>query len=176
MPVVAPPSKIAFTPQMEKIRKYITNRFTFSFFLFWRLPAAFIAGTRVEEVTNEKCTISLPYKWLTQNPFKSIYFASQSMAGEMSTGIFGMIATYQSDPSVAMLVENIEAKFTKKADARIYFTCEEGQKILQAVEKAKQTGEAVRVRAETIGRMKNGVEVSRFWVTWSFKARTKKHV
>jgi hypothetical protein len=42
------------------------------------------------------------------------------------------------------------------------------------VEEAKATGEARTIPLETVGRLADGTEVSRFTFTWSIKARTKR--
>lgn len=55
-----------------------------------KLPLAWLAGLRMEELTADRCRISVPYRWLSQNPFRSTYFAALSMAAEMSTGALGL--------------------------------------------------------------------------------------
>ena len=72
---------------------------------------------------------------------------------------------------VAMLIVGLDAEFSKKADRRVTFTCEEGGKILAAVRETVATGEPATVRVETVGRMDDGTEVSRFRFHWSFKRR-----
>ena len=57
----------------------------------------------------EKCITSVPYKWLTQNPFRSTYFASLAMAAEMSTGILALSNVYKRNPPFSMLVIKMEA-------------------------------------------------------------------
>ncbi len=130
-----------------------------------------MAGVRLEELTDDKCMVSVPYKWLTQNPFRSVYFACLQMAGEMSTGLLAYSHVYESNPRVSMLVVNMKSEFLKKADERIYFTCEDVKKIQEAVIRAKQSGEAQVVEANTTGRTKSGIEVARFIINWSFKRR-----
>ncbi|MEO5562810.1 MAG: thioesterase, partial [Chitinophagaceae bacterium] len=47
----------------------------FRMFLFAKLPSAYFAGVRVREMDEKKCVVTVPYKWYTQNPFRSTYFA-----------------------------------------------------------------------------------------------------
>lgn len=139
--------------------------------MLMKLPSAWFCGVRVREIDAQHAVVSVPYKWLSQNPFNSIYFACQAMAAEMSTGLLAMGHIYQRKPAVSMLVTKIEASFTKKASERIYFTCTDGNAILQAIETAIATGEGQAVTATSIGRNKVGEVVSEFKVEWSFKAR-----
>ena len=76
-----------------------------------KLPAAYFCGIRVRYTDETKCAVTVPFKWLTKNPFRSTYFACLSMAAEMSTGVLAMGHVYKKDPEVSMLVTKIEANF-----------------------------------------------------------------
>ena len=158
-------------PIDEKLRKQISSRWQLPFYMGFKLPLGLFAGLRVDQLDTEKCLVSVPYGWRSQNPFRSIYFAAQSMAAEMSTGAIAMLATKSASKSVAMLITNMEAEFVKKANKRTTFTCTQGLEIFQSVEQAVQTGEPQKCTVETIGTMADGTIVSTFKFTWSFKAR-----
>ena len=145
----------------------------FTLFLIRDLPMGFLAGMRVKEITPEQCKVTIPYKYLTKNPFKSMYFACLSMAAEMSTGALGVAATFGQKPSVSMLVGGIEGEFSKKAVGLITFTCKDGHLQFEAVERCKTSGEGESATLLTIGTDEAGDEVARFKFTWSFKARKK---
>lgn len=138
-----------------------------------RLPAAFFAGLRVKELSGHKAVVSVRYKWFTQNPFRSMYFAVQSMAAEMSTGLLASGHIYKRNPAISMLVAGIEAKFFKKATDVVSFTCNDGEAILQQIEEAVVTGEPRTIKCRSEGTDIAGDVVSEFFITWSFKARTK---
>ena len=144
----------------------------FRMFLFRKVPAAFFSGLKVEEINEEKCAISVPYKWFNQNPFRSTYFATLSMAGEMSTGALAMAYLFKLEKPVSMLVTSIEGNFLKKATGKTIFTCEEGGLFRTAIAEAIASGEAKIVRARTTGRNSNGEIVAEFLVSWSFKKKS----
>ena len=152
-------------------QKLALNKLKFGLFMFTKLPSAFLCGVRLRSLQEHKCTTSVPYKWLSQNPFKSTYFACQAMAAEMSTGMLGLGHSYQSKPGISMLVVKFEAQYFKKATERIYFTCSSGQAIKDAIEKSKLTGEGYTVECISTGKNKAGEMMSEFKVTWSYKAR-----
>ena len=102
----------------QAVLKKMNNRLLMSFFIGAKIPLAWAAGVRVESVAADSCAISLPYGWRSQNPFKSIYFAAQAMAAEMSTGMLGELACQSAPASIAMLVVGMEAEFVKKANKR----------------------------------------------------------
>ena len=140
-------------------------------FLLTRLPPAYIAGVRVREIDEQQCRVTVPYKWLSQNPFRSTYFACLSMAAEMSTGVLAMAQVYKRKPSVSMLVVKVESEYFKKATGRTSFICRDGDLFQKAVEETITTGEAKTVTARSEGTKKEGEVVARFTITWSFKAK-----
>ncbi len=156
-----------------KLLKRVTNSTLFSFFLFAKLPMGWIAGIRVKSLSKESCVTSVPFKSLNKNPFKSIYFAVQSMAAELSTASPCLLAIEGLNPSVAFIIVDMKANFYKKAVDRVYFTCEDGNKAFDAVNKAINTRDAAEATFKTVGKMKDGTIVSEFEFTWSFKQRRK---
>lgn len=155
----------------EKFIRLLKHPVKFRMFLFSKLPAAFLAGVRVREADEKKCVVSVPYKWLSQNPFRSTYFACLSMAAEMSTGSLAMAHLYKIKPPVSMLVVKVESEYFKKAIDRTYFTCEDGEQFYNTIQETIATGEPRIVRAHSTGRNKKGEVVADFFITWSFKAK-----
>ena len=144
----------------------------FRMFLFYKLPSAFFSGVRVREIDEKQCVTSVPYKWLTQNPFRSTYFASLAMAAEMSTGVLALAHLHKRQPPVSLLVVKLEANYFKKATGRTYFTCEDGELINATIEQAIASGEGHAIRAKSVGKNINGEVVAEFFISWSFKARS----
>ncbi len=162
------------SPKGKKYIDRIQNSFLFNLFLLKELPLAWMAGCSLKSVSPEQCQIRMPFGWRNQNPFKSIYFAAQSMSAEMSTGMLAVLAIENSNESIAMLVSNVEGGFTKKANASVTFTCSDGQKMFDAIEETCRTGEPVLVPMKTVGVMDDGTEVSNWTFTWSVKKRSRK--
>jgi hypothetical protein len=149
----------------------IRNPVKFRLFLFKKLPAAYFAGLRIKELGAEQCAVTVPYKWFTQNPFRSIYFACLSMAAEMSTGVLCMSVIYKRNPPVSMLVVSMRAEFFKKATGLCTFYCHDGASIAAAVERALQTGAGQTVEAVSKGYNADNEPIATFYITWSFKPK-----
>lgn len=147
------------------------NPFKFRLFLFTKLPAAYLAGIRIKECNQETCSVSVPFKWFTQNPFRSTYFACLSMAAEMSTGALAMANVYHRKPSASMLITSVESKYYKKAIGTSLFTCNDGFKIKTAVDDAYKTFSPQSVTAKSEGYNKEKELVAEFWFTWSIKVK-----
>lgn len=157
--------------EKNKMLSLAQSSFKFRLYLFSKLPAAFFSGIKIREINTEKCTTSVPYKWLTQNPFRSTYFASLAMAAEMSTGVLALSNVYKRESAVSMLVTKMEASYFKKATGISFFTCGEGLKIANTVNEAISSGEGKTITVKTTGRNKNDELIAEFLFTWSFKAK-----
>ena len=147
------------------------NPVKFKLFLLSKLPAAFIAGIKIEQCNEESCTVSVPYKWLTQNPFRSTYFACLSMAAEMSTGALAMANVYQRKPRASMLITNVESKYFKKGVDKTIFTCNDGLKIKEVVNEAYQTFSPQSITVKSEGYNQSNELIAEFLFTWSFKVK-----
>ena len=55
-------------------------------FLMFKLPAAYFTGVRAKHLDDTTCIVSVKHRWINQNPFKSMFWAVQGMAAELSTG------------------------------------------------------------------------------------------
>jgi Domain of unknown function (DUF4442) len=151
--------------------KMMKHPLKFRMFLFTKIPSAFFSGVRIKNIDERRCIVTVPYKWFSQNPFRSTYFACLAMAGEMSTGSLAMAHLYKRKPPVSMLVINMQADYFKKATGKTFFTCEDGEMFYGAIEDTIRTGEAATVKAKSTGKNKEGEIIAEFFITWSFKAK-----
>jgi hypothetical protein len=143
----------------------------FNQFLFFKLPSAFWCGVRVKSINENQCVVTVKHRWINQNPFQSMYFAVQAMAAELATGAMVINKIKESNQSISMLVANNKSNFSKKAIGRIYFTCNDGNKINQAIEKTIATGEGQTFWMKSIGVNENGEQVSEMDFEWSIRLK-----
>ena len=59
--------------QIEFIKKSFTNNFKFRFSLFKILPMGFLSGMKIIKLTEDKCSVTVPYKRKNKNPFQSTF-------------------------------------------------------------------------------------------------------
>lgn len=140
-------------------------------YLFFKLPSAYWAGVRVKEIVHNQCRVQVRHKWFNQNPFKSMYFAVQAMAAELSTGALVMKYIKESNKKVSMLVAHTNGTYTKKATGVITFTCNDGEKVKDALAKAIATGEGQRFWMTSVGVDKSGDQVSEMNFEWTIKVK-----
>ena len=157
-------------PPVVAFKQQVLNPFKLRLFLLRKLPMAWLAGLRLTQLSATSATVTVPFKYLTQNPFRSIYFACLAMAAELASGIQAMLHTQGGGP-VSMLVVGLEADFSKKATGLISFVCDDGAAIAQAVAESRATGQGRTVQATSTGTDAAGDVVARFRITWSFRAK-----
>jgi hypothetical protein len=143
--------------------------FLFRLMLLKMLPLGFIAGLELQRADEQACYVGLRYSYLTKNPFRSMYFAAQAMAAEMSTGLPALLHLRATKSNTSMLVTDFEASYFKKAVGKIQFRFEEVAALKQAIDTAGTEG----TQFVAISRGYNAQNdcVAEMRVRWSFKKR-----
>ena len=141
-------------------------------FLLKKLPSAFFCGVRIRRAAAETAVVSVPYSWLTTNPFRSTYFACLAMAAEMSTGVLAMAHVYRKSPAISMLVVGLDSVYHKKAVGLTTFTCMDGHLFEDAIRVATVSGVPQSVTATSTGTNAANEKIATFRVTWSFRVRS----
>ncbi len=157
-------------PAVQRFMRDVNTGWKMWLFALVKLPSLVWWGIRVRSLTTQECRTAIPFSWRTQNPFRSTYFAAQSGVAELSTGLLCMLAM-AGRAKVSMLITKIEGDYVKKATSTVEFHCEQGAEIIATVDRAFETGEPQVVRVMTVGRQSDGVEVARFYFTWSFRVK-----
>lgn len=140
-------------------------------FLLVKLPLAWLAGVRVKSMNNNSVTVTVKHKWINQNPYKSMFWAVQGMAAELTTGVLMMKAINNSGKRISMLVTNQQGSFTKKGTGLLHFECNEGDLIDEAIKKSIDTKEGQTITLNAKGIDSTGDVVSNFSFEWSIKVK-----
>ena len=156
-------------PKAIVYQKRMTNPFIFWWAMLLKLPSAVFWKLRIKSLTEEKCEVTIPFTWRTQNPFKSIYFAAMAGAAELSTGALCQLSM-AGKGNFSMLVVDFRAEYHKKANQKITFTCSQGLELAKLINKL-QPGETGTLTMVATGTDIQGQNVAKFYVTWSFKRK-----
>ena len=159
------------TKNKTRLQKKMLNPIFFKLFLILKLPLAFLAGVKLKTLNNTHSTVQLKYNYLNKNPFKSIYFAALSMAGELASGILAASFIYKNTPQVSMLVVGLKIEFSKKAVGLINFNCNQGKEIQDCINKSLATKEGQTIEITTTATDQEGDVVAIFNIKWSFKSK-----
>lgn len=149
----------------------ITKR-SIRYFTLLKLPLVYFSGIRITTIDTDRVEASVKLKWINQNPFRSMFWAVQGMAAELTTGVLLMREINAQKSSVSMLLVETKASFSKKAKGKIVFSCDESKSAKDLIEKAISTGDGQLHLFTSIGKDENGDEVSRFQFHWSVKSKS----
>ena len=141
--------------------------FGINLYTFFNLPSAWWCGVRVKKIKRKCCSTKVNLNWINKNPFKSMFWAIQGMAAELSTGVLIMQASKSFKCDISMLVINNKATFTKKAKGQIVFSCNNGEAVEKTFTKLLKTNKSQTLWLQTIGVDEGGDIVSTFDFEWT---------
>jgi hypothetical protein len=141
------------------------------FYMLFNIPAAYFTGVRVRSIDEKQCTVRVRLNFMNKNPFRSMFWAVQGMAAELSTGALIMHALHGSNTKASVLVIENKATFSKKAVGRIRFSCNQGEAVLRAIHTAKEANAPQQLWLHANGLDETGEEVSSFSFLWTIKVK-----
>ncbi|MDB0024809.1 DUF4442 domain-containing protein [bacterium] len=148
--------------------KYTPNKI--NRWLLFKLPAAWLTGVRLSVINEGKCEVKVRFKWINQNPYRSMFWAVQAMAAELTTGMLLTKSIQDSNSDISMLLVSNKSSFYKKAVGKITFVCDEGENAKQLINSTiKNTTSKAWFKAK--GYDEAGDQVSEFDFEWSCKKR-----
>ena len=145
----------------------------YNLFLLRKLPAAYFCGVRIRSLDSDQCEIKITLNWFNKNPFKSMFWAAQGMAAELTTGLMITDKIKKSGYDISMLLISNKANYFKKATGTIIFNCTQGNKIDDTIEKLIALKIPQTIVLSSTGINKQNVTVSKFIFEWSLKIREK---
>ena len=148
------------------------NSLKYTFFLFFQLPSAFFCGVRLKYLDSLKSIVLINHSWFNKNPFKSIFWAAQGMAAELTTGSLIKNVIKESGVNVSYLVVENKSSFYKKATGKIIFECNQGKELQDLFNSFDQHNNKAIIELKSIGIDSNNIKVSEFSFTWSLKVRS----
>ena len=135
-----------------------------------KLPAAWLSGVRLSLINDSRCEVKVKFKWINQNPYRSMFWAVQGMAAELSTGMLLTNSIQNSNANISMLLVSNKSSFHKKAVGKITFTCEEGENAKKLINSTIQNITS-KDWFKAKGYDEKGDLVSEFDFEWSCKKR-----
>ena len=145
--------------------------FKYNLFLFKDLPSAWLCGIRINELNDKKCLVSVKHNWFNSNPFRSLYWAVQGMASELTTGMLIIKEKDNFDFNISMLVVSNSSKFLKKAKGKIIFECNDVKIIKDSFQNLTINSPTTVIKLSSKGYDSIGDIVSEFNYEWSIKRK-----
>ena len=148
--------------------KYTPNQI--NKWMLFKLPAAWLTGVRVSLISETKCEVKVRFKWINQNPYRSMFWAVQGMAAELTTGMLLIKSIQESNTNISMLLVGNKSNFYKKAVGKIKFICDQGETAKELINLTKKNI-THKAWLKAKGFDETGDIVSEFDFEWSCKKR-----
>ncbi|MBT3685323.1 MAG: DUF4442 domain-containing protein [Cryomorphaceae bacterium] len=148
--------------------KYTPNQI--NKWMLFKLPAAWLTGVRVSLISETKCEVKVRFKWINQNPYRSMFWAVQGMAAELTTGMLLTKSIQESNTNISMLLVGNKSNFYKKAVGKIKFICDQGETAKELINLTKKNI-THKAWLKAKGFDETGDIVSEFDFEWSCKKR-----
>ncbi len=138
--------------------------------MLFKLPAAWLTGVRISSISDTKCEVKVRFKWINQNPYRSMFWAVQGMAAELTTGMLLTKSIQESNTNISMLLVGNKSNFYKKAVGKIKFVCDQGETAKELINLTKKNI-THKAWLKAKGFDETGDMVSEFDFEWSCKKR-----
>ena len=138
--------------------------------MLFKLPAAWLTGVRILSISDAKCEVKVRFKWINQNPYRSMFWAVQGMAAELTTGMLLTKSIQESNTNISMLLVGNKSNFYKKAVGKIKFICDQGEAAKELIDLTKKNI-THKAWLKAKGFDETGDMVSEFDFEWSCKKR-----
>jgi hypothetical protein len=148
--------------------KYTPNQI--NKWMLFKLPAAWLTGVRISSISDTKCEVKVRFKWINQNPYRSMFWAVQGMAAELTTGMLLTKSIQESNTNISMLLVANKSNFYKKAVGKIKFICDQGETAKELINLTKKNI-THKTWLKAKGFDETGDIVSEFDFEWSCKKR-----
>ena len=148
--------------------KYTPNQI--NKWMLFKLPAAWLTGVRISSISDTKCEVKVRFKWINQNPYRSMFWAVQGMAAELTTGMLLTKSIQESNTNISMLLVGNKSNFYKKAVGKIKFVCDQGETAKELINLTKKNI-THKTWLKAKGFDETGDIVSEFDFEWSCKKR-----
>ena len=148
--------------------KYTPNQI--NKWMLFKLPAAWLTGVRILSISDTRCEVKVRFKWINQNPYRSMFWAVQGMAAELTTGMLLTKSIQESNTNISMLLVGNKSNFYKKAVGKIKFICDQGETAKELINLTKKNI-TYKAWLKAKGFDETGDIVSEFDFEWSCKKR-----
>lgn len=105
-----------------------------------KVPMIFYCKPKVISIDDNKLVVKIPLNRRTRNHIKTMYFGALCIGADITGGFLAMDPIQESKRKIILLFKDMNVKFLKRAEADVYFTCNDGIAVRELVQEAIKTG------------------------------------
>jgi len=161
---------------LQLVPEKMRNTAMVQLFGLLKVPMIFWLHPRVEELSDERCVITIPLTRRSRNHLHSMYFGALCVGADVSGGMVAIKLAQELKVNPSFAFKDVKANFLKRAEGPTVFTCTDGKIVRAAFEESMASGErvnkAVRVVA-TVPSKLGDEPVAEFELTFSVKVKKR---
>ncbi len=141
---------------------------------FAKIPLLFFLRPSVIEASEQRTVIRIPLSRRSRNHLGSMYFGALCAGADLAAALTAMRRIDASGRRVSLIFKDVTARFHRRAEGDVLFSCEEGEAVTELVRRAIESGEREELPVGVVATVpaKLGDEpVARFVLTLSVKRR-----
>lgn len=120
------------------------------FFTLFNIPLIFWLRPRVVELSNQRAMVKIKLNHRTRNHVRSMYFGAICTGVDLVPGLLAMRLIKQSKQKISFVFKDFQGEFLHRAESHVYFICDQGHLIQEAVNQAITTNERQNVTLQVI--------------------------
>lgn len=139
-----------------------------------KIPLLFFLRPSVVELSERRCIIKIPLSRRSRNHLGSMYFGALCAGADLAGALMAMRSIDASGRKVSLIFKDVHARFHKRAEGDVLFSCKDGEAIGGLVSRAIASGEREELPVAIFATVpdKLGEEpVAEFTLTLSLKRR-----
>ena len=113
------------------------------FFGLRKIPLLAYVRPSIIAFDSTKLVIKIPLRRRTKNHLNCMYFGALAIGADAAGGVLAMHLIQQSGHRVSLIFKSLDARFLKRAEGDVYFTCADGAGITELINKAVLSDERV---------------------------------
>ncbi len=108
-----------------------------------KVPLIGYVRPRVLEVNTQSMSMVIPLSRRSRNHLKSMYMGALMIGADVASGYYAAKLIYEKGYRIDFVFKTASARFLKRPEGDVVFTCTQGAEIEALVEKAELSGERV---------------------------------
>lgn len=121
--------------------KLIKATWAIRLFALTKIPLIALVRPTIVQADAETCIVKIPLTWLVKNHLRTMYFGALCVGADMAGGLIVMDLIRTRRSRVTFLFKDFQAQFLKRVEGPCVFTCNDGKKLAELLQRAEASGE-----------------------------------
>jgi acyl-coenzyme A thioesterase PaaI-like protein len=108
---------------------------------FFKIPMLWYVRPKVDAIDEDAAVISIRLRRRTRNHVGSMYFGAMAVGADLAAGLHTFYFAGSDQKRLHFVFKSMHAEFLQRAESDVRFISMEGEKIRDALDKARESGE-----------------------------------